>query len=110
MTTELWFQHGDNKMKFVVRADWKDVCDIITLIHSDNIVKAQLNIPKDCGTITLYRTYDEPAGTFIDPGTTREELIGEIGYKNSRDFPIIVRIRSSRAASDIDTGKLYLKL
>jgi hypothetical protein len=54
MTTNLWFQHGESIKGIQPTPECNDIDDLITLIHEKPAIKKQLQIPKDCGTITLF--------------------------------------------------------
>ena len=69
MATKLWLQHGE-KIKGVVPLQCHDIDDFITLIRKDSDVRDQLKIPKDCGTIKLYRSN----GAALDVGLTLQDL------------------------------------
>ena len=96
MNTKLWFQQGENTFKVVIPADYEDISDLITLIGKDDFVRKQLQIPKDCGTITLFYN-EEQLKTTLLLAKVIEKRIGADG-----EHPIIVKIQTSRVSSATD--------
>jgi hypothetical protein len=96
LTIKLWLQQGESEpYEAIIPQGYDNISNIITLIRKDLDIREQLQIPKDCGTIKLYRSN----GTALDVGLTLQDLRREEGYVNDRNHPIMVQIRSSRETS-----------
>ena len=79
-------------MTFKVRItpDIDDISDLKSRIHKDDFFKPELQIPKDCGSLTLFHN-----GVKLNPTL----LLSNLGVIGTVGNPIIIHIRSSKETS-----------
>ena len=85
---KLWLQQGESDPYEVrITPDIENVSNLKTLIHKDSALKAELQIPEDCGSLTLFRNEVKLNPTL---------LLSDLGVIGSVGNPIIVKIRSPK--------------
>ena len=85
---KLWFQHLESDPYEVrITPDIENMSNIITLIGTSDFFRQQLQIPKDCGSLTLFHNEVKLNPTL---------LLSDLGVIGSVGNPIIVKIRSPK--------------
>ena len=99
---KLWFQHLESDPYEVrITPETENMSNIITFIRKDDDIRQQLQIPKDCGSLTLFHN-----GTALDVGLTLQDLTSQEGFINDSKHPIIVETHIVRTQREVSPDSI----